>query len=211
MEDCLCLEPSTSLSKFIGNNSDTIKIRVILIDLVVRISPSISYSYTFKNYLCLIQKCFVVDYPLSKGRNIVSCKGLSSNVQRTLLKSRPLFVEIIQKVEQMFTSLPSWTNQSFSFVFWIWKSNSNWLINEDSMPDDIPRISNLTYLIFSDLNGSIFSKSTKLRTCTWTSLQPKNKRNTRVSLNWIMSIGSKHIIKHAWLASCIVPIDFFIS
>lgn len=103
MVDSLGLEPGAGVSEFVGNHSYAVEIGVILVDLVVRISPAITDSNTFKNDFGLVQKGFVVDDSLSEGRDIVSCEGLSCNIEWTLLQSWPLFVEVGKEVEQMIT------------------------------------------------------------------------------------------------------------
>lgn len=168
--DCLGLEPSACLSKFVGNNSNTVKIRIILINLVIRISPSISNCYSFQNNLSLIQKCLVVDNSLRKSRNVVSCKRFSCNVKGTLFQSRPLLIKIVEEIQQMFRSLTRWANQSLGLISRIRKANADRLINEDSVADYVPRISDFADFIFGDFDGTILGESTKLRTRSWSSL-----------------------------------------
>lgn len=52
--DSLRLEPSAGFSELVSYNSNAIEVRVILIDLIVGISPSISNGYSFQNYLGII-------------------------------------------------------------------------------------------------------------------------------------------------------------
>lgn len=83
--DSLGLEPGAGISEFVGNHSYAVEIGVILVDLVVRISPAITDCNSLKNNFGLVQKGFVVDDSLSEGRDVVSCEGLSCDVEWTLL------------------------------------------------------------------------------------------------------------------------------
>lgn len=103
----LCLEPSTSVSKFIRNYSHTIKVRIVEIYLVVRVSPSITDSHTLESNPSISQKSIIVHKFAPKGRNIMPRKGLSSDIKRTLLQGRPLLVKIVKEVNQMVRSLVS--------------------------------------------------------------------------------------------------------
>lgn len=53
MLDGFGLEPSAGVSKFIGDDSHTVKVGIIKIDLVVWIGPTIANRNTFKDYACL--------------------------------------------------------------------------------------------------------------------------------------------------------------
>ena len=49
--DGLGLEPSEGVSVFLGGNSHTVEVGIILIDLTVGVDPSISNDDTSKSYL----------------------------------------------------------------------------------------------------------------------------------------------------------------
>ena len=59
--DSLSLVPSSIISEQVRRNSNTIEESVIVIDLSLRISPSISNSYSFKVYASLSKESFVLD------------------------------------------------------------------------------------------------------------------------------------------------------
>jgi hypothetical protein len=103
----LCLEPSASVSKFIRNYSHTIKVRIVEIDLIVRVSPSITDSHTLESNPSISQKSIIIHKFASKGRNIMPRKRLPSDIKRTLLQGRPLLVKIVKEVNQMVRRLVS--------------------------------------------------------------------------------------------------------
>jgi len=54
MMNSLSLEPSTSVSEFVRYYSNTVQVWIIVIDLTVRVSPSISNSDALKNNASLL-------------------------------------------------------------------------------------------------------------------------------------------------------------
>ena len=88
------MEPSAGISEFVGDHSHAIKIGVIVVHLSDWISPSITYSHSFKYDLGRVEERSISDDLGGEGRDVVSCKGLSGDVERTGFKGRPLIIQI---------------------------------------------------------------------------------------------------------------------
>lgn len=92
------LEPRAGVSKFVGDDSHTVEVRVVEIYLVVWIGPTIANGHSLKDYSCLAEEGVVADDLASEGWNVVSSEGFSSDVKRTLFECWPLLVEIGEEV-----------------------------------------------------------------------------------------------------------------
>jgi hypothetical protein len=103
--DGLSLEPCEGVSELIGDYAYAVEVRVVLIDLIVRVSPSVTNSDSLQVAASLLDERAVLLEFQGKSRDIVSCKGLSSNVKRAGFESWPLDVEVVEEVEQMITCL----------------------------------------------------------------------------------------------------------
>ena len=91
------LEPHASASKFIGYYSHTVKVRIVEVDLIVWVSPSIPDSYSLKTNPCIPQKSIVIHEFASKGGNIMSGKGLPSDIKRNLPKAGHCLYKLYRK------------------------------------------------------------------------------------------------------------------
>lgn len=75
-----------------------------MVDLGVGVSPPISNSHSLEVQPVVDHKCIVFDDFGGKSRDVVTCKGLASDVERTLLQGWPLSVKVVQKVEKVICS-----------------------------------------------------------------------------------------------------------
>lgn len=205
------LIPSASVSKLVRNDTNTVQIRVIEIDLVDGISPSITNSHSFKVDLSLIQESVIVKNLIGKGWNIMSSEGLSSYVQWTRFQSWPWPVKVIEEIEQMISCYSCWRNKWLSCISVVRKSDSDGLIDKDCMAQNVPRWHTLKCFIFSDSNRSYLSESSKLRACTWPTLQPYDQRDSRIRHSNAVWVGPKKAVIHSRLSFGIMPINLLIS
>lgn len=65
------LEPRAGVSKFIGDDSHTVEVGVVIVDLVVGIGPAVSNGHSFEDYACLPQKGVVADDLAPECWNVV--------------------------------------------------------------------------------------------------------------------------------------------
>lgn len=105
--DGLCLEPCAGISELVRHDSNTIQVRVVLVDLRVRISPPVSDGDSLEDHSRLWQKSNILDDLRCKGRDIVPCEGLSGDVEWTLFEGWPLLVKVREEVQEVISSLAS--------------------------------------------------------------------------------------------------------
>ncbi len=172
MLDCLSLEPSAGISELVGDDSDAVEIGIIVIDLVLGVSPSVSDGDAFKHDFGGIEEGVVIENFAGKGRNVVAGERFSGDIERTLLEGRPLIVQIVKEVEQVVCCLPRRTHQRLALIPLIRETDSQRLVDEDSVPHDVPSLRQLGNLVLSDAYGPQFSERSKLRASSGSSLQP---------------------------------------
>lgn len=205
------LEPCAGISEFIGDNTHTVQVGIIVVDLVSRISPTITDCDTLQCDISSLKEGIVVEDLGSEGRDVMSGEGLTSNVEGTGLKRRPLVVEIAEEVQQVISRYFSRTWQRFSLIAQVRKTNSQGLVDEDRMSQDIPRVLHLVDTVLGDPDGSVLGEGCELRTGSWSSLQPQDERHSRIRHGNAVARGGEEGVVHAGLSLGVVPIDLLIA
>lgn len=88
----ISLIPNTNLLKFIFYNSNWPQIRIIIVNLINRINPSISNHQTWENHSCIINKTSVKINMISQTRNIMTCKWFTCDIEWRIFQWRNLLV-----------------------------------------------------------------------------------------------------------------------
>lgn len=164
------LEPRAGISEFVRDDSHTVEIGIVVVDLVGRISPPISNSNPLQGDIRRPQESIVVEDLGSKGRDVMSSEGLASNVERTGLEGRPLVVEIVEEVQQVIRCNLGRTRQRFSLIPKVGETDCQGLVDEDGMPQDIPRVLHLVDAVLGDPDGAVLGESGELGTGSGSSL-----------------------------------------
>ena len=105
VDNGVSLEPCAYVSELAVNNTDRPQERIIEVDLVHWVSPAVTNAEAFQLNSSRLGPGFVDDDFSGEGWHIVTTERFTSNVQRSLLESGPCFVEIIEEVQQMVSSL----------------------------------------------------------------------------------------------------------
>ena len=211
MLNCFSLEPSAGISELVGDDSNAVEIGIIVIDLVLRISPSVANGNAFKHDLGGTEEGVVIENFAGEGRNVVPSKRLSGDIERTLLEGRPLAVQIVKEVEKMVCSLSGRTHQRLALISLIRETHSQRLVDENSVPHDVPSLRQLGNLVLGDAYGPKLSERSKLRAGSGSSLQPQNERHSLVGYSNAVRMGSEEAVVHSGLSLGVVPVDFLIA
>jgi hypothetical protein len=91
------------------------------------------------------------------------------------------------------------------------ESNTQRLVDEDCVPDDVPGIAGLLDSVFSDSDRSILSECSKLRAGSRSPLQPQDQRHSSIGLGGRMPVGREQTVIHGGLSFGVVPVYLFVA
>ena len=205
------LEPRAGVSKFVGDDSHAVQVRVVEVDLVVRIGPAVANSNSFEDYARLSEEGVVGDDLAAECWDVVPCEGLARDVERTLLEGRPRLVEVGEEVEQVVSGLLGRAHQRDGLVLHEGETHGQRLVDENRMPHDVPRLGQLVRAILSHPNRAELGKGAELRAGSGSALQPNNERDSLIGYCDAVRMRPEETVIHARLSLGIVPIDLLIT
>lgn len=211
MLDSSGLEPCAGIPELVGNDTYTVEVGIVEVYLTVGISPSVPDRHSLEVNPRRTHEGVVVNQFTTKGRDVVTCEGLSRDVEWTSLESRPLAVEVEEEVDEVISSLICGGYQRDGLVAYIGESDGQRLVDENCVPHDVPCLRQEGSFVLVDADGSQLSEGAELRTASGSTLQPYDEGNACIRDGDAMSIGGEEAVVHAGLAFGVVPIDLLIS
>jgi len=209
--DGLCLEPCAGISELVGDDADTVKIGVIVIYLVLWVSPSVTNGDSLKDDTGGFEERVVIEDLGGESWNVVTSERFTSDVKRTLLEGRPLTVKIVDEVQQMICRLSRRIHQGFGLVALVREADVEGLVDEESVPHDVPSLRQLSDAILGDANGPKFSERSKLRAGSRPTLQPQNEGDSLIRYGDAVRVSPKEAVVHSGLSLGVVPVDLLIA
>lgn len=91
------LVPVASVPEFVANNTNRPQIAIVVIDLIDRVSPAIANRYTLE----IESQRTVIKNFLCQAGNVMSCKGLTSDIKWIWFELRPSSIEHVEEVYEV--------------------------------------------------------------------------------------------------------------
>jgi hypothetical protein len=208
--DCLGLEPCACISKFVRNDPNAIQIGIVVIDLVLGISPTVSDGHSRKPHSGELQEGTITEDLRSESGDVVAGEGFPCDVKRTLLEGRPLHVEVGEEVEEVVGGDAG--RGDFRFVIGaVGEADVEGLVDEERVAEDVPGIGKFAGAVAGDADGAEFGEGSELGAAAGSALEPDEEGNSLVGFGDGVSCSSEEGVVHCGLALGVEPVYLFVS
>ena len=209
------LEPCAHVSHLALNHTHWPQVRIVEVDLVHWVSPSIADTDTFQLDLCWGSPGLVDDYFSGESGDVMAAEGLAGDIQWGFLEHGPGFVEVVQEVEQVVSGLVGAWGLIFSVSVAGFEREADveGLIDEKQMAEDVPGGMEEFGFALLDSDGSDFGVGSELWAGTRSTLKPDDEGNACrgfVAAEFV-SHGGEETVVHSGGVLGEIPVDLFVA